>query len=420
MTRTKNPVGSGNIPIQQSGNSTTNTDLFGVNYVSVIGPTKINTARVSLNHWYQFNDYSPKVSLEELKQLGLSDKYYIYVPGLPTFAVSGFFTSSIDQIYITRDYHTLTWSDDFSWLHGRHNFQFGHDAIVSFQQDNKLSRTNGSFSFNGTLSGNAVSDFLLGRPVLFYQENEAPDHTRQFHLAWYAQDDIRINKRLTVNLGLRYELPLPTIALNYAVAQYQPGVQSKIYPTAPPGLTFWGDPGVTRSGTTTPTKCFAPRVGVSYELTSDHKTVLRAGYGIYFNPNWANEAGQFAIYQPFTRRINLNTPPSTANPWANYPGGNPFPAQPSLGQIGYSPGTNVTFDQNITEFTYAPGFKELTMQQWNINLQREIAHNRLVTLGYAGSRTTHVPYLQDINIPRYIPGQSTVGNLDQRRPLAPY
>ena len=116
-------------------------------------------------------------------------------------------------------------------------------------------------------------------------------------------------------------------------------MQSKIYPTAPPGLTFWGDPGVTRSGTTTPTKCFAPRVGLSYELTSDHKTVLRAGYGIYFNPNWANEAGQFAIYQPFTRRINLNTPPSTANPWANYPGGNPFPAQPSLGQIGYSPGT---------------------------------------------------------------------------------
>ena len=210
MTRTKNPVGSGNIPIQQSGNSTTNTDLFGLNYVSVIGPTKINTARVSLNHWYQFNDYSPKVSLADLKKLGFSDKYYIYVPGLPTFAVSGFFTSSIDQIYITRDYHTLTWSDDFSWLHGRHNFQFGHDAIVSFQQDNNLSRTNGSFSFNGTLSGNAVSDFLLGRPVQFYQENEAPDHTRQFHLAWYAQDDIRINRRLTMNLGMRYELPLPT------------------------------------------------------------------------------------------------------------------------------------------------------------------------------------------------------------------
>jgi hypothetical protein len=166
--------------------------------------------------------------------------------------------------------------------------------------------------------------------------------------------------------------------------------------------------------------CFAPRVGLSYELTSDHKTVLRAGYGIYFNPNWANEAGQFAIYQPFTRRINLNAPPSTSNPWASYPGGNPFPAQPSLGAVGYKPGLAVTFDPNITEFTYGPDFKELTMQQWNINIQREIAQNWLVTVGYAGSRTTHVPYLQDFNIPTYFPGQSTVGNVDARRPLAPY
>ena len=60
------------------------------------------------------------------------------------------------------------------------------------------------------------------------------------------------------------------------------------------------------------------------------------------------------------------------------------------------------------------------MQQWNINIQREIAQNWLVTVGYAGSRTTHVPYLQDFNIPKYIPGQSTVGNVDARRPLAPY
>ena len=212
---------------------------------------------------------------------------------------------------------------------------------------------------------------------------------------------------------------MPTIALNYAVSQYVPGAQSKIYPTAPQGLLFWGDPGVTRSGTITPTHCFGPRAGLSYELTADHKTVLRAGYGMYYNPNWANEEGQFAIYQPFTRRITLNTPPSTSNPWANYPGGNPFPSSPSLAQIGYNPGLKVTFDQQINEFAYAPGFKELTMQQWNINLQRELATNWLLTIGYAGSRTAHIPYLQDNDVPAYIPGQSTVSNTNQRRPLYP-
>lgn len=418
-TRTANPVGSGNIPIQQNGTGTTNTDLYGLTYVAVLSPNKVNTARVSLNHWYQFNNYEPQPTLQDLQQLGFSNNYYTYVPGLPTFAVSGYFNSSIDQIYITRDYHTLTWSDDFSWMHGRHNIQIGHDGIGTFQKDNNLSRTDGSFSFNGNFSGNAIADFLLGKPVQFYQENPAPDHTRQMDFSFYVQDDFRVTNRLTVNLGLRYELPLPTIALNYAVAAYRPGAQSVVYPTAPPGLLFWGDPGVTRSGTTTATNCLEPRVGLSFALTSDQKTVLRAGYGIYHNPNWSNEAGQFAIYQPFTRRITINAPPSTSNPWASYPGGNPFPSEASLDQLGYSRGMNVPFDQDITEFAYGPNFKELTMQQWNINLQRELARNWLLTVGYAGSHTTHIPYLQDINIPVYIPGQSTVANEDPRRPLYP-
>lgn len=418
-TRTANPVGSGTIPIQQNGTGTTNTDLYGLTYVSVLSPNKVNTFRVSLNHWYQLNDYEPKPTLQDLQQLGFSSNYYAYVAGLPTFAVSGFFQSSIDQIYITRNYHTLAWSDDFSWMHGKHNIQIGHDGIETFQTDNNLSRTDGSFSFNGTLSGNAVADFLLGRPVQFYQENPAPDHTRQTDLNFYVQDDYRASNRLTLNVGVRYELPMQTVPLNYAVSQYKPGAQSTIYPTAPLGMLFWGDPGVTRSGTTTPTKCFEPRVGLSYTLTSDNKTVVRAAYGIYHNPNWSNEAGQFAIYQPFTRRITLNTPPSTSNPWASYPGGSPFPSSPSLDQLGYSPGLKIPFDQDITEFAYGPNFKELTMQQWNINVQRELAPNWLLTVGYGGSHTTHIPYLQDINVPVYTPGQSTVGNTDQRRPLYP-
>ena len=134
VTRTINPVTSGTLPIQDNGTSTTNTNLFGLTYVSVLAPNKVNTARIGLNSWYQFNNYSPQITLQGLQQLGFSNNYYTYVPGFPTFAVSGYFQSSIDQIYITRNYHTLSWSDDFSWMHGRHNIQFGHDAIASFRK----------------------------------------------------------------------------------------------------------------------------------------------------------------------------------------------------------------------------------------------------------------------------------------------
>ena len=67
------------------------------------------------------------------------------------------------------------------------------------------------------------------------------------------------------------------------------------------------------------------------QLTGDQKTVLRAGYGVFYNPSWSNIEGQFAIYQPFTRIIDINAPPSTANPWANFPGGNPHPYTPGQG-----------------------------------------------------------------------------------------
>jgi hypothetical protein len=172
------------------------------------------------------------------------------------------------------------------------------------------------------------------------------------------------------------------VAINNAMIQYRPGAKSQVYVNAHPGMLFYGDPGVSKSGRPMSKTLFAPRVGLSYSLTSDQKTVLRSGYGIYYNPTWSNVEGQFAIYQPFTRIIDIVTPPSTANPWGNFPGGNPHP---------YTPDKNAIFDNGIVGLTYGPGFTEPMMQQWNLNIQRELRENWLVTLGYAGpTRTTAV------------------------------
>jgi len=158
-------------------------------------------------------------------------------------------------------------------------------------------------------------------------------------------------------------------------------------------------------------KLLNPRLGVAYALTGDQKTMLRLGYGVYINPPWTNIDGQFAIYQPFTRIVDIATPPSTANPWANWPGGNPHP---------YTPDKSSVFDPQITSLSYAPDYKETMMQQWNLNLQREIARDWLLAAGYVGTRGTHIPYLRDMNPAVYIPGQSTVANVNQRRPMCPH
>lgn len=410
-TRRTGPTGHGNLPAFQSGQLVLDTDLYGFSYVANVSPNKINTARISYNGYYTVADYKPNISLDDLKKLGWASNFYTYTPDFPMMNISGFFQVSIEQIKISRDYNTLSWSDDFSWIVGKHNIQFGGDAIRTIQTDNNLSRTNGSYTFSGVFSNTALTDFLLGRPATFRQGSPAPDAVRGLHLAFYAQDDYKVNRRLTLNLGLRYELPLPVLAINDASMQYRPGSKSTVYVNAPPGVLFYGDPGIPRAGRNAVKNLFAPRVGLAYTLTGDQKTVIRAGYGIYFNPSWSNIQGQFAIYQPFTRIIDINAPASTANPWANFPGGNPHP---------YKPDKNAPFDNEITGLSYGPNFKELSMQQWNVNLQREFARNWLVTLGYAGSRGTHVPYLRDINQARFIPGASTAANINQRRPLAPY
>ncbi|HTM48446.1 MAG TPA: carboxypeptidase regulatory-like domain-containing protein [Bryobacteraceae bacterium] len=411
ITRRSGPTGHGNLPAFQIGTVRLDTDLYGLTHTSILAPGKINTARFSLNGYYTVADYRPQIELADLKKLGFADNYYTYTPDFPVLNVTGFFQASIEQIKISRDYNTFAFSDDFSWIHGRHNLQFGFDGIRSVQTDNNLSRSNGSYSFSGVFSGSALTDFMLGRPATFRQGSPAPDDTRGLHLAWYAQDDVRLSRRLTLNLGLRYDLPLPPLAINDAAMLYRAGAQSKVYVNAPPGVLFYGDPDVPRAGRSAVKNLFAPRVGFAYALTADQKTLIRAGYGIYYNPTWSNVEGQFAIYQPFTRIVDINPPPSTSNPWSNFPGGNPHP---------YKPGKDSVFDKGITGLSYGPNFTELSMQQWNLNLQREVARDWLITVGYAGARGTHIPYLRDVNQAIYIPGASTVANVDARRPLAPY
>jgi len=411
ITRRKGPTGHGNLPAFQQGTVEFETDLYGFTYTANVSPNKINVARVSYNGWYTSNEYRPQIALDDLKKLGWAPNYYTYTPDFPVLNVSGYFQASIEQIRIPRDYNTWSWSDDFTWIRGKHTLQFGHDGIRTVQRDDNMSRTNGSYTFNGSFSGLALTDYLLGRPSLFRQGSPAPDNVRGLHLSGYFQDDWKAHRRLTINLGLRYELPLPPVAINNAAMQYRPGAKSQVYVNAHPGMLFHGDPGVPRAGRTAFKTGVGPRVGLAYALTGNQKTVLRMGYGVYYNPSWSNIEGQFAIYQPFTRIIDIVAAPSTANPWANLPGGNPHP---------FTPDRNAVFDREIVSLSYGPGFKEPMMQQWNVNIQAEVARDWLMTIGYAGSRGTHIPYLRDMNAPVYIPGQSSVANTNNRRPLYPF
>jgi hypothetical protein len=286
----------------------------------------------------------------------------------------------------------------------------GADGMYTIQEGYSISRTHGIFTYSGSFSGLGLTDFMLGRPNTLRQGNPAVDRTLGLHMSWYLQDDFKVNKRLTLNLGLRYELPLPTWSDLDQVTYYRPGQKSTVYPNAPVGLLYPGDQGLGNSGYESQKNYWAPRLGLAYSLTGDQKTVLRAGYGVYYAPSWTNILGQVQIYQPFIRIIDLVAPPSTADPWAGYPGGRPHPYDRAQGAV---------FDQQIGVFAFGPNYREPMMQQWNFGIQREFARNLLATVSYVGTRGTRIPYMRDINPAVYVPGQSTVANTNQRRPMYP-
>jgi outer membrane receptor protein involved in Fe transport len=165
---------------------------------------------------------------------------------------------------------------------GRHNLKFG--AELDRQQINVLFgiATNGFFVFAPFPASDSFASFLLGQSVQFFQGGGQFDRgLRKWISGGYAQDEWRVTPHLTLNFGLRYEVNTPYTEIRNRLNAWDPGHQSTIFPTAPEGLLFPGDPGVPSGIAPIDWKEFMPRVGFAWDPFGDAKTTVRAGYGIF-------------------------------------------------------------------------------------------------------------------------------------------
>jgi hypothetical protein len=411
--RSTTPRALGNLPYFADGTSAFNTQIHTLNYTRFISPRTINLFRFSYNVWDELRgDPHNEFPLDRLRnEFGFSNNFFSPTPHFPVMAISGFFTVADPNPLLSRESDVFTFEDDVSLFRGKHNIQLGFRGMKRYQDDISDVRRVGSYSFSGALSGFAAADFLLGRPISFEQQNDQVGVTRDNYLGWYFQDNIKVSPRLTVSLGLRYEIAFAPIEGNDRTSVFVGGstARSQRFVNAPPGLLFWGDPGVPRSGRSTDYKQFGPRVGIAWTLTNDRRTVLRTGYGIYYSPTQQNTEGQYSNKQPWVNRIQVQTPASTRDPWANYPGGNPFPSES---------GNSDFLFRDATIFTYAGNYRERQMHQWRLGIERELAKDYLFSVAYVGSKSTHLPQRWDGNLPAFGPG-ATVANTNQRRPYYP-
>ena len=322
--------------------------------------------------------------------------------GPPFIQVNGYTTVG-DPITGPRNSYenAFDYSGSLSWVHGRHELKFG--AGYQHLQINVLQgiATNGFFVFVPfPVVPNAFASFMFGQPIFFLQGRGDFDRgIRGNSFNTYAQDTYRVSNRLTLNFGLRYELPFPYTEIKNRQTLFIPGRQSTVVPDAPAGLLYPGDHGVPAGLIPTFKKGFAPRLGFAWDPTGSAKWLVTSSYGIFYEPYYTGQGGPLQSpisAPPFLQTEQLSTP-NFADPFNGHP--------PVNGQFA-TPLTNLTLDAKLP-LPYA--------QDYDFNVQRSLGPNLLLQVGYVGTKGTKLPRFIEGNPAIYIPGVSTPDNADQRR-----
>ena len=216
--------------------------------------------------------------------------------------------------------------------------------------------------------------------------------------------------RLTLNLGLRWEVYYPFSGMNN-MTTFEQGVQSTRFPGAPLGVLVSGDPGVPDGILHTSYTKFAPRVGFAYDVFGNWRTSLRGAYGLFYSATQSDIAGNME-QQPFSLVITVNQTPNLNTPYA--PAVDPFPYTVNL--------KNPTFVPGATMAGMAPNNSVVPyLEQYNFTVEQQFGENWSARIAYVGSMGHHFYLLRDENSPAYVPGASiSSAGLNARRPIQPY
>ena len=292
--------------------------------------------------------------------------------------------------------------EGLSWTKGAHSVRFGAEFLRTQINMFQAIAPNAFFVFASTFpTNNSVANLLLGAPVTFYQGlGDFHRGLRNWSLGAYAQDEWRVTSRMTLNYGIRYERINPITEIANRLNGFVPGVQSQIYPDAPEGLLFPGDPGI-GAGIAQGGNAYMPRVGFAWDPTGNGKWTFRAGYGIFYD-QFQNGPG------------TASQVPISSLPWAQfnqYSGAGLNFANPYSGHSYPAPNT---FVSPSTVFAIDATARPPYMQDWNFGIQRSLFDRYLVEVRYVGSKGTHLPRNIEANPAIYGPG-ATAQNADRRR-----
>ena len=304
-----------------------------------------------------------------------------------------------DNLTLIRGSHTVKMGA--SYTRRRRNIYNVDNIVGTFQFNNNLTSNCAGIASGCTINPNTGFDgasFLLGYPnseTRTYQLGTIGE--RRPEPGIYVQDDWRVSRRLTLNLGLRYDVFVPYVEVHDRQSNFDTGTGKFV--VASEDAVINGQK-VGRRLQNTPKLDFAPRVGFAYDVSGNGRTVLRGGYGMFFNNPLTGTSSSKASNPPFLLAQAFTT---TLLPTLRLSSGLPPPpsVDPNRAPAG---STRSIFDID---------FRDGRAQQWNLNVQQQFGKDYLLELAYVGSKGEHLVLKQDINVARPVVG---VTNSDVNRP----
>jgi hypothetical protein len=342
------------------------------------------------------------------------------IPGITIAGESGL--GNVNQNYSTQFNHTVTGS--LTKIAGKHTIRGGVDFRTYFINQLQNTLAEGGLSFANTYTqgpnafqasaaaGNGFATFLLGIPggSIAIQPAVAVKST---YVAGYVQDDWKVTPKLTLNLGLRYDVSLPRTERYNRFSDFDPNAASPIansvpgFPNLKGALTF-GSPDF-RQYANADLNNVAPRIGLAYQITP--ATVVRAGYGIFYGLSPTDAAGPSVGYADgFTGSTTINTSLDGATPIVKL--SNPFPNGINLPASRTNLNAYTDLGQSISSVNI--GQATPYMQNWNVSVQRSLGSSILMQVAYAGNKGTRLPLGAAINVNSLTTSQYLLGAVNNQ------
>jgi hypothetical protein len=396
---------------------------FVMSNTKTFGATAVNEARISFFRTVLHKD-NPAGGFASLSSLGFVTGagtlgivplagYKEYVPQI----IFNNFTMGVPTLNTFQPNTTYMVSDVFSKSHGKHTWKFGGEFRYLQVNERNFASPHGTFTFDGTVTGSDVADFLLGATSTtsapYTQAAEQFLDSRTRYGGAFAQDSWKVKSNLTLNLGLRWEVSMPWYDTQGKIQTFNPGQQSTVFPLAPAGLVFPGDPGIPKTLAPTKYNNFGPRLGLAYSpgfsdgvlgkiFGGPGKSSIRAAYGMYYtsvedlNLFYEVADAPFGLYWTSPLSVMFEEPfrvRSTGQSLGQrFPFTAPVPGSPS----------NKTLDFSVYEpFNFFPGYdihnRLPYAEHFNLSIQRELSKSTVLTLAYVGTEGHRLITQRDAN-----------------------